>query len=85
MNCWVVPFARVGSAGVTSIETRVAAVTVRVVEPEINPEVAAIVVTPSALALASPSDPPAFEIVAALSFEDDQVTVVVRSWVEASV
>ena len=85
MNCWVVPFARLGSAGVTSIETRVAAVTVRVVEPESNPEVAAIVVTPSALALASPSDPPAFEMVATPSSEDDHVTAAVRSCVEASV
>ena len=85
VNCCVVPFAMLGSAGVTPIDTSAAAVTVRVVEPEINPEVAVIVVTPTALALARPSEPPAFEIVAALSFEDDQVTAEVRSCVEASV
>ena len=74
-----------GSAGVTSIETSVAAVTVSVVEPEIAPEVAVIVVEPTALELARPSEPTAFEIVATPSSEDDHVTDAVRSWVEASV
>src|SRR5215510_1342307 len=74
-----------GLAGVTSIDTRVAAVTVSVVEPETAPDVAVIVVGPRALAVARPSDPPAFEIVATAVSEDDQVTAVVRSCVVASV
>ena len=85
VNCWVVPFAMLGSAGVTSIETSVAAVTVRLVEPEIAPDVAVIVVVPTALPLASPSEPTAFEIVATPSSEDDHVTESVRSCVEVSV
>ena len=74
-----------GSAGVTPIDTSVAAVTVRVVEPEIAPDVPVIVVDPTPLELARPSDPAAFEIVATPVSEEDQVTAVVRSWVEASV
>src|SRR5688572_12486877 len=85
VNCRVVPFALLGSAGVTSMDTSVAAVTVSVVEPEIGPEVAVIVVGPTALALAKPSEPTAFEIVATPSSEDDHVTEHVRTCVEASV
>jgi hypothetical protein len=45
---------RVGIAGVTAIETRVAAVTVTVVEALIVPEVAVILVLPTATLLAAP-------------------------------
>ena len=85
VNCWVVPLAMVGSAGVTPIESRAADVTVRVVEPEIDPEVAVIVGEPTAVELASPSEPRAFEIVATASSDEDQITDAVRSWVVASV
>lgn len=34
MNCWLVLFARLGIGGVTAIDTRVAGVTVRVVDPD---------------------------------------------------
>jgi hypothetical protein len=40
VNCSVAPFAIEGFAGVTAIDTSVAAVTVRVVEPVIPPETA---------------------------------------------
>ena len=74
-----------GSAGVTSIDTRVAEVTVSVVDPEIAPNVAVIVVGPTARALARPSDPRAVEIVATASSDEDQITDAVMSWVVASV
>src|SRR5262245_31238660 len=74
-----------GSAGVTPIDTRVAAVTVSVVEPDTAPEVAVIVVEPTPPAVARPSEPGASEIVAAPVSDEDQTTDVVRSWVEASV
>ena len=52
-NCW--PAAIEGLAGVTAMETRVAAVTVRLVEPLIDPEVALIMVLPAATAVARPA------------------------------
>jgi hypothetical protein len=39
-NCCVVPFVMEELAGVTATETRVGAVTVKVVEPVIDPDVA---------------------------------------------
>ena len=67
MNCWVVPFAIDGLVGVTAIDTRVAAVTVRVVVPLLPPEVAVIVALPWPTPDARPSVPDAFEIVATRS------------------
>jgi hypothetical protein len=55
VNCWVVPNGRVGIAGVTAIETNVAAVTVTVVEPLIVPEVAVIAALPTTTPLATPA------------------------------
>lgn len=52
LNCWVVPTAMVGLAGVTAIE--LSAATVSVVDPEMLPEVAVIVVEPVVMAAASP-------------------------------
>ena len=54
MNCCVRPLAIDGFAGVTAIDTRVAGVTVRTVDPTIAPEVALIVLVPTAAAVASP-------------------------------
>ena len=56
VNCWVVPTALFAEAGVTAIEDKVAAVTVkvRVVVSEILPKVAVMVVVPSLRARASP-------------------------------
>lgn len=50
----VVPSGIVGIAGVTAIESRTAGVTVRVVEPEMVPDVAVTLVLPSATLLTSP-------------------------------
>ena len=54
VNCCLFPAAIVGAAGVTAIETSVAGVTVKVVEPFIEPEVAVTVVVPAATLLAKP-------------------------------
>ena len=54
MNCLVIPNEIEGTDGVTLIETRVAGVTVRAVEPLIDPRAAVIVVCPVATLVASP-------------------------------
>ena len=54
MSCWVDPTDRLGLAGVTAMEDTVPVVTVRVVLPEIVPEVAVIVVVPAVPAVARP-------------------------------
>ena len=84
MNCCFVPLAMLGLVGVTSMDTNSAAVTVSVVEPDTLPNVAAMVVVPTATLVAKPSLPEALDTVATATFVEDQVTVVVRSWVELS-
>src|SRR5258708_22243359 len=54
VNCLVVPTAILEPAGVTAIETRVAALTVRLAVPLTPPEVAVIVVDPLPVLLANP-------------------------------
>ena len=76
VNCWVAPAAMLGLAGVTAIEDRVAAVTVRVVFPEILPEVAVMVAVPAATAVARPL----LLTVATDVLDELQVTCVVISW-----
>ena len=81
------PFAIVGFAGVTWMLTSAALVTVSVVEPEIVPSVAVIVVWLGNVATdvdARPCVGDAFEIVATVSSDDVQVTCVVRSCDEPS-
>src|SRR5688572_21515255 len=85
MNCCLVPFGMLGSSGVTSIVSRVAAFTVSWVEPEIEPSFAWIVVLPTALPVARPLEPLAFEMGATSSSDEDQVTDVVMFLVESSV
>ena len=84
-NCFCVPFAMLWLGGVTSMDTRIAAVTVSLVCPEIESEVARIVVSPTPIPVACPSEPGAFEIVATPSLDDAQVTSEVMSCVELSV
>jgi hypothetical protein len=81
----LVPLAIDGVAGVTAIEVRVAAVTVRVVMPTTAPLVAEMSVVPTATLLASPREASAFEIVAVADVVDAHVTVPVRSCVVVSV
>ena len=84
VNCCVVPLAMEGVAGVTAMDTRLAAVTVRMVEPETLPRVALIVVLPALLPVASPSLLRALEMLATAGAEEAQVTEAVRSWVVLS-
>ena len=77
VNCCVRPFAIDGFAGVTAIDSNVAAITVIVVEPLTALTVALIKLVPTATALASPPD----VIVTCDVVPDCQVTVAVRSCV----
>jgi hypothetical protein len=81
VNCCESPFATLGLAGVTAMETSAAPCTVSVVLPVTVPEVAEMVVVPTATAVARP---PA-AIVAAAVFVDAQIAVAVRFCVEPSV
>jgi hypothetical protein len=80
VNCCVAPLVIDGFAGVTAIDCNVAAVTVRVVEPLIAPDVALIVEVPTPAPLASPEA----LIVAVVVVPEDQVTLDVRFCVEPS-
>jgi hypothetical protein len=80
VNCWVAPLAIDGFAGVTAIDCRVAAVTVRTVDPLIAPDVALMAEVPTPAPVASP----AALIVAVAVVPDDQVTLDVRFWVVPS-
>ena len=84
VNCCVVPLAIDGLAGLTAMDTRLAAVTVRVVLPAMLPRVALMVVVPTAAPEASPSEPAALDTVATPRTEVPQVTLVVKFWVELS-
>ena len=84
VNCWVVPLEMVAFAGVTAMDKRLAAVTVKVVVPKTIPRVALMVVVPTPTPAASPSVAVALEMVATPAMLVPQVTLVVKSWVEAS-
>ena len=73
-----------GVAGVTSIDTRVASVTVKVVLPVTVALVADTVVEPTPAVVAKPFEPAALLTVAIALSEDAQVTWVVRSCFEVS-
>ena len=75
VNCTPVPSGRDALAGVTAIEARTGAVTVRVVLPPTPEYVAVMVVEPCALLVAMP----VLETVAALVFEEVHVAELVRS------
>ena len=70
-----------GLGGVTMIETSVTGVTVKVVEPEILPDLAVIVVVPTVLELAFPFDMTTLPMVATDLFEELQLTDLVMSFV----
>ena len=73
-----------GVAGDTSIDTRVASVTVNVVLPVTPSLVADTVVLPTPAVVARPFEPAALLTVATAPSEEAQVTCVVRSCVELS-
>jgi len=84
VNCSAVPLTMLGLVGVTAMDMSVAGVTVRAVDPDILPDVAAIVVKPAAAAVASPLEPAAPLMDATAVTDEFQVTVVVRSCVVLS-
>ncbi len=85
VNCWLVPFAIEGVAGVTAIDTSAAEVTVSVVDPLSDPEVAVIVAAPSPTLLANPCVGAALLIVAAAGVSELHCTVSVMFCVLPSV
>jgi hypothetical protein len=78
VNCRVVPCAILGLVGVIAMDTSVAGVTVRVVDPETSPDVAVIDVEPAATEVASPLEPAVLLTVATPVEDELQVTAVVR-------
>lgn len=84
MNCWVAPTEMFWLYGVIARDTSVAWVTVSVVDPEMLPEVALIVVEPVVTDVARPWEPAALLIVATAVLEEVQVTAAVRFWVVVS-
>lgn len=81
VNCWVVPRAILRLVGVTAMDTSEAAVTVRVVVPEIVPDVAVIVVEPVAAGVANPCEPAALLMAATPVLDELHAAAVVRFWV----
>ena len=74
MNCCCVPNAIEEFGGVIAIERRTALVTVKAVDPLTVPELAAIVVVPTPVAVAKPP----LEIVATPGCEELQFTTAVK-------
>jgi len=78
VNCWVVHWAMLGLVGVTSRETSTAGVIVRVVEPNMFPDAAVIVVVSTVTEVARPCEPAALLMSATFVAVDVQVTEFVR-------
>ena len=74
-NCWFVPSAMDAFAGVTAIDTMVAGVTVRLLEPLTEPDVALMLAFPTATAVTRPLA----DTVAVATEEELHVAVLVRS------
>jgi len=84
VNCCVDPVVRAEVRGVTAIEINVAGVTVNMVDDDMLPDVAVIVVEPAATGVTSPLEAAALLMVATDVDDELQVTVVVRFCVEPS-
>jgi len=78
VNCSVVPSAMLGLVGVTSRVLSVAAVTAKVVDPDIAPDAAAMVVEPVSTAMTEPADSAVLLTVATLVLDELHVTEAVR-------
>jgi hypothetical protein len=85
LNCWVVPSAMDGPGGFTVIETKAATLTVRVVEPEIELDVAEMLDVPLATLVAKPCTPGALPTVATEGLDEAHCTEPVMFWVLPSV
>jgi hypothetical protein len=73
-----------GAAGVTAMDTSVAGVTVSVVDPDVLPNVAVIVVEPADADVASPLETAVLLMAATPAADEFQVTDAVRSCVVLS-
>ncbi len=84
VNCFAAPSPMLVPAGMIEMDTSAGAGTVRVVEPDMLPSVAVIVVAPADAGVARPLEPEA--LLTAATAEDDelQVAVAVRSCVVLS-
>ena len=80
VSCWVLPAAMLAVAGVTAMEDRVAAVTVKLAVPDLPLKAAVMVAVPAALAVARPL----LATVAVVVLEELQVTCEVIVWVVES-
>jgi hypothetical protein len=79
VNCWVLPRATSGLAGVIIIDVNSAAVTVKVPEGDVcRSYVAVIKDSPTAMPVVSPLDPESLLIDATLAFDEVQVAYDVR-------
>lgn len=78
-NCWVVPKGREAFAGVTAMDCRVAAVTLIVVLPLIDPRVAVIWAEPVLIEVATPIELVALLMVAMAGALELHCTRLVRS------
>jgi hypothetical protein len=85
LNALLVPLGKLEFAGVMPMDTRVAAVTFRVVAPDTPLKVAVIMADPGLIAATTPFAPGVFFTSATVAAEELQVTAVVRSCVELSV
>jgi len=74
INCFVNPCAMLGLVGVAVMDTSAALVTLSVVVPAMNPDIAVIVVEPTATDVARPLEPAALLIVATDPAEELHVT-----------
>jgi hypothetical protein len=75
---------KLGLLGVIEIETSVVGVTVKIIEPEMPPDVAVIVVEPAAAEVANPLEPAVLLIAATAEVDELHVTDAVRSCVVLS-
>ena len=82
--CCEAPTAKVCAAGVTAIDTKLAEVTVKVVDAVTDPSAAVIVAVPADNVTAWPFVANVFPTITVLFADEDQVTLFVTSWVEAS-
>ena len=80
VNCWMVPVGRLGVAGVTAMEDKVAEFTVRSVLPVTPPGVAVMVAEPGPMAVARPL----LSTVVTAGFDELQVTSAVMLWLVPS-
>lgn len=80
VNCWFFPKGKLVVTGMMSIDSKTAAVTVRVAAVEVTPEYMAVIsATPTDTDEASPFEPAALLMVATAVFDELQVAHVVRS------